>query len=219
MQLMLPGQICYPTLLHEDKEVRKQYRQYKIDSIRKTIYLYGLALIACLIFAVTIALFIRSQVQVNFLWFTIISCALFGAVYLVGKKSDRFVYLIPLVRIMINGIYLFITREIEFRENQCTYDTVFIITMDETFFGLSLLLDIVLLSPSMNMTLLTYTPIFIGSHVVEVLIRFYPTDLQTLVMKICLSTIWLCLVFLVYYLLFLQDLVSFQAHLLTTKKE
>ena len=81
--------------------------------------------------------------------------------------------------------------------------------MDESYIGLSYFYDIVLLSPSMNMTLLTYTPIFIGTHVLQVLIRFHPTDLQTLVMKICLSTVWLCLAFLVYYLLFLQDLNSF----------
>ena len=212
MQPMLPGQICYQTEHLEDKEVRKHYRLYKLEGIRKTMYLYGLALIACLIFAVTIALFKRTKVQVNFLLFTIFTCALFGTVYLVSKKSDRFVYLIPLVRLMINGIYLIITREIEFQENQCTYDTVFILTLDESFFGLSYFYDIVLLSPGMNMTLLTYTPIFIGSHVLQVLIRFHPTDLQTLAMKICLSTIWLCLAFLVYYLLFLQDLVSFQNH-------
>ena len=77
-------------------------------------YLYGLALMACLIFAVTIALLKRTEVQVNFLLFTIFTCALFGTVYLVSKKSDRFVYLIPLVRLMINGTFLIITREIKF---------------------------------------------------------------------------------------------------------
>ena len=212
MQIMLPGQICYQTELLEDKEVRRQYRQYKLEGIRKTMYLYGLALIACLIFSITIALFEKTQLQVFLCWFIIINCALYGAVYLVSKKSDRFVYLIPLVRFMINGVYLFITREIEFQENQCSYDTVFILTLDESLFGLSYLYDIVLLSPGMNMTLLTYTPIFIGTHVLQVLIRFHPTDLQTLVMKISLSTVWLCLAFLVYYLLSLQDLNSFQQH-------
>ena len=80
-------------------------------------YLYGLALMACLIFAVVIALLKRENVQINFLLFTIFTCALFGIVYLVSKRSDKFVYFIPLVRLMINGIYLYITREIKFKEN------------------------------------------------------------------------------------------------------
>ena len=62
MQPMLPGQICYQTEHLENKEVRKQYRLYKLEGIRKTMYLYGLALMACLIFAVTIALFKRTKV-------------------------------------------------------------------------------------------------------------------------------------------------------------
>ena len=120
----------------------------------------------------------KREDEFSYFLITLLACALFGMIYCFSKFSDSFVYCIPVFRLIIHGVYLYSTRNLTFNEKECSYSTLYILFLDEAYFNLSFLFETVFLSPSIKVTILTYTPLCIGAHTVQVLIRFQTYDMQ-----------------------------------------
>ena len=166
------GNFSYLTLLPNDRDERKLHWQYKIKKIRKTMYFYGLALIVVLLFTVTIFLFGRTIDELVYVFTTFLACCIFSLIYCLSKTSDMFVYLLPIFRLIVHGVYIYATRKLVLDECQCKYSAIFILLLDETYFGMALLFDFVFLSPGVKITLFTYTPIFFCGITCIFLVRF-----------------------------------------------
>ena len=206
------GDFSYFTLLPNDPDERRQHWQYKLGGIRKTMFFYGIALLAITFFSTIFFLFGRSINELGILVTCIFAGTLFSLIYIFSKKSDLFVYAIPLSRLIIHGAYLYLTRESVKEDIECSYSSLFIFLLDELYFTMAYLFDIVFLSPGIKITLLTYTPTFIGVHICQVLMRYESFDLLSAGIKSSLVAISISLSFLIYYLLNLQDLIRFQEH-------
>ena len=161
----------YLTLLPNDQDERRLHWTYKVKKIRTTLYFYGLALSVVLLLTITIFIFGRTLDEFIFVLIAALAFALFSMIYCLSKKSDIFVYLLPIFRLIVHGVWIYATRKLELNENQCYYRDIYIFLLDETYFGLALLFDFVFLSPGMIFALLTYAPIFFGSHAFLVLVR------------------------------------------------
>ena len=207
--MSLGNNFSYLTLLPNDHGERRLHWQYKLKKIRKTMYFYGLALFVTFLVTITMFIFGRTVDEFIFVLISVLALALFTMIYYLSKKSDLFIYLLPIFRLILHGVWLYATRKFVMSENKCQFSDVFILLMDETYFGLSFLFDCVFLCPGLMLTLLTYAPLFIGSHAILAFVRLPRLDMLSLVMKISLTSLWFCLVFLIYYLLSLQDVIQF----------
>ena len=168
----------YLTLLPHDHDERRLLWKYKLDGIRKTMFFCAIASTSVVIFTLTLFIVKRNRDEFVYFLITLLAVCLFGMIYCLSKISDSFVYLIPIFRLIIHGLYIYSTRNLVLNENECSYSTLFILFLDEAYFNLCFLFETVFLSPSMKVTILTYTPLYIGAHTVQVLIRFQSSDIQ-----------------------------------------
>ena len=168
----------YLTLLPHDHDERRLLWKYKLSGIRKTMFFYGLACINVVIFTLTLFLVKRNRDEFVYFLITLLACCLFGMIYCLSKISDSFVYLIPIIRLIIHGLYIYSTRNLVLNENECSYSTLFILFLDEAYFNLCFLFETVFLSPSIKVSILTYTPLYVGGHTFQVLIRFQSPNMQ-----------------------------------------
>ena len=98
--------------------------------------------------------------------------ALFILNYLISKRSDNFVYLVPVCRLLITAMFFYLTRNMVLNSSQCGFKELFILFADEAYLALTLLTDTIFLSPSLKITLLTHTPTFIFGHIIQIFVRY-----------------------------------------------
>ena len=128
-------------------------------------------------------------------------------------------YLLPGFRLIIHIAYVYLSRGLVLNGIECSYTTIFLLMLDESYFNLSYLFDIIFLSPTLKISLLTYTPIYFGVHSAQVLLRFQSIDMQSIFLKAGIVGLNFSLISFFYYLLSLSDVIRFQEHQLTAKKE
>ena len=134
---------------------------------------YGfLGLLLCLLFTIIIFLFGRTFDLLVYVFITMLACSVWGMIYCISKKSDNFVFLLPGFRLIIHIAYVYLSRGLVLNGTECAYTTIFLLMLDESYFNLSYLFDVVFLSPTLKISLLTYTPIYFGVHSAQVLLRF-----------------------------------------------
>ena len=106
---MSPREFSYMSLELKDKEENQLHWQYKLKVIRKTMYLYALCIPCCLFFTTGIFVFGRTLASAIPVFCNLAFAALFILTYIVSKKSDNFVYLVPISRLLITALYLYLT--------------------------------------------------------------------------------------------------------------
>ena len=81
---------------------------------------------------------------------------------MVRNHGDYFVYLMPPARIIISIVFFWsvISKETEF-DGKCDYKSIAPIIMEEMYIFFTILLELMFFSPSLKMSLLTYTPIYV----------------------------------------------------------
>ena len=104
------GNFSYLTLLPSDPEEKKLHWQYKLRGIRKTMYFYGIGLSAVLLFSVIIFIFGRTMNLFMIVVCAMLASVLFGLIYMLSKNSDRFVYFIPVFRLIVHFVFIYSTR-------------------------------------------------------------------------------------------------------------
>ena len=213
------GNYSYLTLLPSEEGERRLLWQYKLRGIRKGMYYCCISLLIVFLFTLIIFLFGRTFDLLVYVFITMLASSVFGLIYCISKKSDMFVYLLPGFRLVIHIAYVYLSRGLVFNGTECSYTAIFLLMMDETYFNLSYLFDVLFLSPGLKISLLLYTPIFFGVHSAQVLTRFESIDMQSVFLKAGIVGLNFTLIFLVYYLLNLSDVIRFQEHQLTAKKE
>ena len=183
-------------------------------------YLYALCIPCCLFFTTGIFVFGRTLASAIPVFCNLTFAALFILTYFVSKKSDNFVYLVPISRLLITALYLYLTSGTILDSSQCEFYQIFMLICDEAYFALCLLTDTIFLSPSVRVTLLTHTPVFLLGHFVQIKIRYQQfDDPWTTGLKGTLIMAWFSMIFMIYYLLTLQNLERFQELQLTARKE
>ena len=81
---------------------------------------------------------------------------------MVRNHGDYFVYLLPPARVIISIVFFWgvIRKETELDE-KCEYKAIAPIIMEEMYIFLTFLVELMFFSPSLKMSLLTYTPIYV----------------------------------------------------------
>ena len=132
----------------------KQIRQNLVlwGCMMGIIWVFNLILYIATLNSKTFRLFITASVA-SILWLL---------VTLVRNHGDYFIYLLPPARVIISIVFFWsvISKETEFDE-KCDYKAISPTLMEEMYIFFTLLLELMFFSPSLKMSLLTYTPIYV----------------------------------------------------------
>ena len=104
--------------------------------------------------AKTLRLFLSSSV----------GSALFLLMILVRNNGDYFIYLIPPCKVIISILFFWdVLNKEEQIDKSCDYTTIGPVVYEEIYIYLCFLIEAIFFSPSLKMTALAYTPIYIIS--------------------------------------------------------
>ena len=109
----------YLTLLPKDRDERRLHWQYKVNKIRKTMHFFGIALLVTLLMTIVYFSVGRTIDEFVFVFIAILSLVLFSLIYCLSKKSDMFIYLLPIFRLILHGVWIYATRTFVMSESKC----------------------------------------------------------------------------------------------------
>lgn len=105
-----------------------------------------------------------------------VACGLWLMIVIASKYTDSFVYLMPPVRILITAFMLMGASTEKPLLDGCDYKSFAPAIVDEMYFSLACLVDILLLSPSLKLTLFAHAPIYILSQIIHAQYVIEPGD-------------------------------------------
>ena len=155
---------------------KKQYWDFKIKWIRKLIMLWALLSIVVWIFTVCLYLIKLERRTFLFVICASLACVLWLMIIIASKYTDSFVYLMPPVRILITAFILMSASTEKPLSDGCDYKSFAPTLVDELYFSLAYLIDILLLSPTLKLTLFAHAPIYILSHIIHAQYVIEPGD-------------------------------------------
>ena len=150
------------TLQPKDKEDRVLYRNFKMKQIRLNLVLWGCMIAIIWVFNLILYLATLNSKTFRFFITGSVASILWLLVTLVRNHGDYFVYLMPPARVIISIVFFWgvISKETDFDE-KCDYKAIAPIIMEEMYIFFTFLLELMFFSPSLKMSLLTYSPIYV----------------------------------------------------------
>ena len=131
------------------------------------------------------------------------------ALILVSRHSDNFVYLTPVYRLLISSLFIWNMYNKEKWSDACDYKSISSTIHIEIYLSLTFMVDILFISPSLNVTLLAFGPIYMATHFMHAKIIIEPGDSPSLIMKCSFAVMQFLLIFFIYYFVNIQRMLHF----------
>ena len=128
---------------------------------------------------------------------------------LVSRHTDNFVYLTPVYRLSISVMFIWHIYNQDRLSNECDYKSISSTLHHELYLGVTFMVDILFISPSLNVTLLAFGTIYVATHFMHAKIIIEPGDSPSFIMKGSFATMQFLLVFFIYYFVNIQRLMHF----------
>ena len=138
-----------------------------------------------------------------------LAAAMYIIIVIVSRYSDYFVYMIPFLRIILSTSFLLRVMYRDKLDAGCDYKTISPVVQDEIFISFGFLVDTLFISASLKMTVFAFTPIYIANQYFHAKIIIEPGDTASFMMKGTGSVLIFGLLFAVYYLVTMQELMRF----------
>ena len=130
---------------------------------------------------------------------TTVAVVVWIALILVSRHSDNFVYLTPVYRLSISVFLIWNIYNIDKLSDKCDYSSIAPTIHAEFYLGLTFMIDILFISPSLNVTLLGFTPIYMATQYMHARIIIEPGDGPSLIMKSSFAIMQFLILFFIYY--------------------
>ena len=85
------------------------------------------------------------------------------ALILASRRSDNFVYLTPVYRLLISVIFIWFNYNQDKLSDGCDYKSISPTIQSEFYLGLTFMVDILFISPSLNVTIFAFGPIYMAT--------------------------------------------------------
>ena len=131
------------------------------------------------------------------------------ALILASRRSDNFVYLTPVYRLLISVIFIWSIYNQDKLSEGCDYKSISPIIHSEFYLGLTFMVDIVFISPSLNVTVFAFGPIYMATQYMHARIIIEPGDGPSFIMKSSFAVMQFLILFFIYYFVNIQRLMHF----------
>ena len=140
-----------------------------------------------------------------------VSVAVVGwiALILVSKHTDNFVYLTPVYRLIISAFFIWNVYNQDRLSDGCDYKSISTTIHAEFYLGLTFMVDILFISPSLNVTLLGFSPIYMATQYMHARIIIEPGDGPSFIMKSSFAVMQFLTLFFIYYFVNIQRVLHF----------
>ena len=160
------------------------------------------------------ALFIYFLVNLDGLALKYFFCISVGLVFRVivlvtMMYTDHFVYLLPIIRFIVNAMVLWVLHSSKTEQTQCSYYDFIYTMVEDNYINYTFLTDILLMSVSFKQTIFAYIPIYFATHFLHATMVLESADTPSLLTKICFTAILFVTIFSIYYVVSLQELMRF----------
>ena len=152
------------TLNPKDISDRKKFRLFKISEMSTSVIIYAIfALSSCIFNGGNLITNQSKSTLINFL-VTIFGVMLSSGVFLIGKRyKEAIVYLLPVHRIILSGLFLMALPELESEKEGDNFQQLM---AESVYFIFAYITDTTLFAPSLFFTALIYGPIYATTHLI-----------------------------------------------------
>ena len=139
----------------------------------------------------------------------LLNLALWLSLIYASKSNDNFIYMLPIVRIVFFGMFLVGLEDLDLKDVTCDPKLIFTLIGEEVYIDFVLIFDLLLLSPSLKISVLAYVPIWLVTHILYSYKRFDMRDSVQVTLRIIVIFQMFFTIFFLYYITQLQDLFRF----------
>ena len=156
------------TLTPRDITDRKLFQKFKVIEMRTSVLIYSIFQIAVWIFNLMNLIVSPSKPALVNVLIATMGLAFMIVVFLISKRwTDGYVYLLPVHRLIVSGIFLLTLPELNTIAGECSFETQKQLLIEAIYFILGFIIDITMLSPSLMFTALIYGPIYAFTHLIS----------------------------------------------------
>ena len=192
-----------------DKQEKRFFWQFKIKGVKISMWFWlGIVAITAVLMLIRLA-FTQSTQDLIVLIAILLNLALWLSLIYASKSNDNFIYMLPIVRIVFFGMFLVGLEDLDLKDVTCDPKLIFTLIGEEVYIDFVLIFDLLLLSPSLKISVLAYVPIWLVTHILYSYKRFDMRDSVQVTLRIIVIFQMFFTIFFLYYITQLQDLFRF----------
>ena len=146
--MLKTNRFSFLTLYPRDFTEKQLFWAFKLKSIRRSIRFYIVSVSVVTFFTLLRLLISRTQVDFIGLIGSIVYLAFFLFILWASKRTDKFVYAFPIIRIVMNAFLMASLQEDDLKDGASDFKVIYQFISEEVYIDFALLYDIILLSPS-----------------------------------------------------------------------
>ena len=197
------------TMQPRDKQEKRFFWKFKIKGIKISMWFWlGIVAISGVLMLIRFV-FTQSTQDLIVLIAILLNLALWLSLIYASQSNDNFIYLLPIVRVVFFGMFLVGLDDLDLKDAICDPKLIFTLIGEEVYIDFVLIFDLILLSPSLKISVLAYVPIWLVTHILYSFKRFDMSDSVQVMLRIIVIIQMFFTIFFLYYITTLQDLFRF----------
>ena len=197
------------TMQPRDKQEKRFFWKFKIKGIKISMWFWlGIVAITGVLMLIRFV-FTQSTQDLIVLIAILLNLALWLSLIYASQSNDNFIYLLPIVRVVFFGMFLVGLDDLDLKDAICDPKLIFTLIGEEVYIDFVLIFDLILLSPSLKISVLAYVPIWLVTHILYSFKRFDMSDSVQVMLRIIVIIQMFFTIFFLYYITTLQDLFRF----------
>ena len=197
------------TMQPRDKQEKRFFWKFKIKGIKISMWFWlGIVAITGVLMLIRFV-FTQSTQDLIVLIAILLNLALWLSLIYASQSNDNFIYLLPIVRVVFFGMFLVGLDDLDLKDAICDPKLIFTLIGEEVYIDFVLIFDLILLSPSLKISVLAYVPIWLVTHILYSFKRFDMSDSVQVMLRIIVIIQMFFTIFFLYYITTLQDLYRF----------
>ena len=183
-----------------DKQEKRFFWQFKIKGVKISMWFWlGIVAITAVLMLIRLA-FTQSTQDLIVLIAILLNLALWLSLIYASKSNDNFIYMLPIVRIVFFGMFLVGLEDLDLKDVTCDPKLIFTLIGEEVYIDFVLIFDLLLLSPSLKISVLAYVPIWLVTHILYSYKRFDMRDSVQVTLRIIVIFQMFFTIFFLYYI-------------------